>query len=145
MNLDTPVKSVMSTDLVTVFAQTSFDEVQEIFKSNNFHHVPVIDQNNTIIGIISKTDWLEKLQWLATHTGGKTWSRKYLKSLCAEEIMTPVPICLFPEDCISLAANLLAENKYHAIPIVDDDQLVGILTTHDLIVYAFYQAPVGNA
>jgi CBS domain-containing protein len=51
--------------------------------------------------------------------------------------MTTYPVFLEPDDTIDLAADIFLANKFHALPILDDGQLVGLLTTHDLIRHVF--------
>ena len=54
--------------------------------------------------------------------------------------MTKLPMFLSPEDSIGLAADIFMANKFHALPVVDDNQLIGIITTHDLLAYSFESA-----
>lgn len=140
MNLENPIHTIMTpgSDLVTVFPDTPFEEIRVIFKKNNFHHIPVINKDHKVVGIISKLDWLKNLKYAAAQSGGKTWSKKYYAALQAKELMTENPITLGPEEAISIAADILIENKYHAIPIEEEGRLVGIITTHDLITFAYY-------
>ena len=51
--------------------------------------------------------------------------------------MTEFPMHLDPEDSIGLAADTFLANKFHALPIVEDQVLVGLITTHDLLKYSF--------
>ncbi len=44
---------------------------------------------------------------------------------------------LEPEDTVGLAADIFLANKFHALPIVEDDVLTGILTIHDLLAYSY--------
>ena len=44
---------------------------------------------------------------------------------------------LEPDDTIGLAADIFLANKFHALPVVEDERLVGIVTTHDLLKYSF--------
>ena len=140
MDLEKPISTIMTavSDLVTVYPDTPFAEIRVIFKKNNFHHIPVVNEDGTVVGIISKLDWLKNLKYAAAHSAGKTWSQKYYAALKAKDLMTENPVTLGPEEAISVAADVLIENKYHAIPVVEDDRLIGILTTHDLITFAFY-------
>jgi acetoin utilization protein AcuB len=54
--------------------------------------------------------------------------------------MTPEPIVVDPDDSIGLAADIFLVNTLHALPVVEDNRLVGIITTHDLLKYAFAEA-----
>ena len=51
--------------------------------------------------------------------------------------MTKYPISLEPDDTIGLAADIFLANRFHALPILDDDVLVGLVTAHDLLRYSF--------
>jgi acetoin utilization protein AcuB len=59
------------------------------------------------------------------------------KEMRAEDIMSTNPLSLEPEDTIGLAADIFKANALHALPVVDEGELVGIVTTHDLLTFAF--------
>ncbi len=144
MSLNVPIKNIMTSRPITVFTDTPFAEIKNIFEQNSFNHIPVINKDETLAGIISKIDWLKRLKYIIRETSGKTWTDKYFETLTAGMLMTPNPVTLGPDDPIELVADLIIENKYHALPIVDDDRLIGIITSHDLITFAFYKNPVGE-
>ena len=56
-----------------------------------------------------------------------------LKNYCAEDIMTSGIAKLTSTDRIAVALEIFKENLFHAIPIVDENELVGIITTYDII------------
>lgn len=139
------IKDIMtSSDLVVVKLDTTFTEVKSIFDKNNFHHLPVVDEMAMVKGIISKNDFSNLAYHLSKQTAGKTFSEKTYNHLTAKEIMIPNPVYLNPDDRIGLAADLFLENKYHALPVMEDGVLMGIVTSHDLLVHAYYQSPVGE-
>ena len=144
MNTQTPLRELMTTDLTVIQLDTSFNKIKSIFDTNSFHHLPVVDKMAMVKGIISKHDFTSLTYQLSTETAGKTYSEKTYNNLFAKDIMTKNPVFLNPEDSVGLAADLFLENVYHAIPIMEDGVLVGIITTHDLLSYAFYKAPVEN-
>ncbi|MBK7634741.1 MAG: CBS domain-containing protein [Saprospiraceae bacterium] len=55
----------------------------------------------------------------------------------ARDVMTQDPITLDTEDTIGLAADLFLSNKIHSVPVLNGDQLSGIITNHDLLKYCF--------
>ncbi|MCB0644425.1 MAG: CBS domain-containing protein, partial [Phaeodactylibacter sp.] len=55
MNLNAPVSTIMTTNLITVNPEDPIQKVNEIFEKNNIHHIPVVRYKD-IVGIISKTD-----------------------------------------------------------------------------------------
>jgi len=139
------IKDIMtSEDLKVVKLNASFKKIQSLFEENDFHHIPVVDKMSIIKGIISKSDLAKITYRLTKSTTGKIYSEKTYQNLTAKDIMTPHPIFVNPDDEVSLAADLFLENQYHALPVVEDGELVGIITSHDLLVHAYDQRPVGR-
>ena len=137
MDTHRPVKEIMTTNLVTVPATASASEVKAIFNKYSFHHIPVVDPAGRLKGIISKEDFSKIAYVLSLNTSGKTFSNLKYQSLKAAEMMTKYPLSLDPDDTIGLAADIFLANKFHALPIVEDDELLGLVTTHDLLLYSF--------
>jgi len=54
----------------------------------------------------------------------------------ARDIMTAAPLFLDPDDTVGLALDIFLANKFHALPVVEDNILMGILTTHDILAYS---------
>ena len=133
MDRNSPIKEIMTTELVTAKAEDSVNRIRQIFDANNFHHLPVIENGNVLIGIISRQDINKVVQLLA-------YDAKDAKHgpMRAKDIMSKSPMLLDPEDTIGLAADVFMTNKFHALPIVEDDKLIGIITTHDLLSYCFF-------
>lgn len=137
MNPDTPIREIMTTNLITVGPDRTVEAIQELFRENEFHHIPVVDRGERLTGIISKEDVFKLSYVLSLQTTGKKYSEKEYQSLKAADIMTRYPVTLDPDDTVGLAADIFLANKFHALPIVEDDQLMGLVTTHDLLSYRF--------
>ena len=127
----------MTTELVTESPETTAREVKKLFDKNSFHHLPVVAPGNKLQGIISRKDVAKVAYVLSLGTSGKTYSEKEYKRLTAADLMTQYPLSLDPDDTIGLAADIFLANKFHALPIIDDDELIGLVTTHDLLKYSF--------
>lgn len=134
----------MTTDLVVVNLETPFLKIKELFDENKFHHLPVVDPMNMIKGIISQYDFYKFAYQMSFETTGKTFTQKSYTHLYAKDIMTKYPVVLNPDDSLELAASLFLENIYHAIPIMEDGVLVGIVTSHDLLANALFNVPIGD-
>lgn len=137
MKSERTVEEIMTTDLVTVKPDTSAKDIYDLFKKYDFHHLPVIENGEVLVGIISKEDFFRVSYLLSNQTTGKTWSEKHYQTLQAKDFMTTYPMVLDPQDTIGLAADIFLNNKFHALPVVEDQQLMGIVTTHDLLRYSF--------
>ena len=134
------IKDVMTADVISVKATDTMNQVSLIFNSREIHHLPVIDGEGKIVGIISKTDYhkLEHGFTLFKSKESQAYNDAIMRSLLASDVMTKQVVTLLPDDNISVAVDIFRENLFHAIPVVDENhKLVGILTTYDLLNYAF--------
>ncbi len=132
MNVLAPVKSIMSTKLVTVNPQDKLMTVKEAFENNNIHHLPVV-RFREIVGLISKTDFLHFLRGFNRSDEDRFVDNARLRVYHAEDIMTTGLAKIGSEDRIGVALEIFLENRFHAIPIVDNNELVGIVTTFDIL------------
>ena len=137
MNPNIAIKKIMTDRLITVAPNAALTEVQSLFKKHKFHHLLVVESGEKLVGMISKEDLRLMSEKIATQTTGKTFTSKMLSGLVAKDIMTANPMELDPDDTIGLAADIFLANRFHALPIVEDDVLLGILTTHDLLKFCF--------
>ena len=137
------VDKIMTNKVVTVFETATFSEIKRVFDTHHFHHLPVLDFNNQLKGMISKEDLAKASYILTLNTTGKTYTTKEFDYISAKDIMSSYPVFLTPDDEIDLAADVFLSNKLHALPILDDGRLVGIVTTHDLLRFAFTEMRTG--
>jgi len=118
----------MVTDLVTVNPEDNLLTVKKIFDTHTFHHLPVV-RFRKIVGIVSKTDF-------SHFTGGVNHGGEradLLERTKVEDIMTRGVGKLEPDDRINVALEIFSKNWFHALPVVENDELVGIVTTQDVI------------
>jgi acetoin utilization protein AcuB len=139
MKKTTPVADIMSRYIVSVKPDTSVLEIKALFDNNQFHHLPVVD-NGKLLGVISKIDVYQVTHCDALFRSkpDQAFNNRLLKSILAEEIMSKHLIVLSPTDTVTEAAVLFSKNKYHALPVVDKGKFLGIVTTYDLIEYAYH-------
>lgn len=132
MNILAPVKTIMTTKLITVAPADKVKDVKEIFDQHPIHHIPVV-RYKEIIGLISKTDFLHFMRGFTKNDEDRFVDEARLRAYTAEEIMTKGLAKLSPNDRINVALEIFLVNRFHAIPVVDNNELVGILTTFDII------------
>lgn len=132
MNILAPVKTIMSTKLFTVNPESKLMEVKEIFDTHPIHHIPVV-RFKAMVGLISKTDLLYFMRGFNESQEDHFVNDARLRAFTAAEIMTQGVAKLSPEDRISVALEIFLVNRFHAIPVVENDELVGIVTTFDVI------------
>jgi acetoin utilization protein AcuB len=126
------VSTIMSTNLLTVHPKDTLADVKEIFDTHKIHHLPVVKYKE-IVGIVSKSDLLQFLRGNQNDPYAEVFENSRLKSFTAGEIMTQRLAKLESDDRISVALEVFKENLFHAIPVVDDGELVGLVTTYDII------------
>ena len=132
MNTFKPVSAFMSSNLVTVAPDDNLLQVKEIFDQHSFHHIPVV-RYKEIIGIIGKSDFEHFMGGASLVAEDRFINNLRLKSTKAEEIMTKGLGKLEPEDRLNVALEIFCLNRFHAIPVVKDKELVGIITPYDIM------------
>jgi acetoin utilization protein AcuB len=135
----TLVADVMTKKVIVIEPDETMDAVQDLFRKNNIHHLPVVEHGR-VTGMVSYTDYLKLLHGFTLFKTRKSdeYNDAILRSLLVKEVMTKQLATLKPEDTLEMAAGFFRENLFHALPVVDDDNmLVGIITTYDLINYAY--------
>jgi len=136
MNPNAPLAQIMTPMPLTIKPETKLTDIYRIFEANTFHHIPVLDQGR-LVGMISREDFLQIEHVLTTSWAGNMNPKNAFEDFSAQDIMTEYPMHLGPDDTIGLAADIVLTNKFHALPIIEDQLLVGIVTAHDLIAFAF--------
>ena len=123
----------------TVTPQTTLRQVIEVMKSQGCRQLPVMDQSR-LIGIITDRDVrLVMNSPLVMH--GRWQDEEILDTMTADACMTPNPMTVSPDTPAYQAANMLSIYKFGALPVVDNDELVGIITVTDFLNYFAMQQP----
>ena len=121
------LQTIMTTDVITLNPDNTLGDARNIFLEKHIHHIPVVDANNKLVGMVTSWD-IFKL--------GK--SAEEYASIKVSDLMTRKLATLEPDSHLGAAAEVLMIHLFHAIPIVNDDrELKGIVTTYDLLKYAF--------
>lgn len=124
------VKEWMSTPVTTVTPETKLTEARKIIDNQQIRALPVV-KNGKLVGIITKRGLL-RLDLSALEN--EAWNQEInMADETVGEVMTLKPITLMPETLIPKAARIMLENKITALPVVEGDELVGILTNSDLL------------
>lgn len=136
----TSIHKVMTHHVLFVYEDEMMSRVKALFKANGIHHLPVLDRQGKIVGIVSSTDMHRREYAFDLYSGEQTtaYNNALFDRLVVKKVMSPQPVTLNPNDDIIKAVRIFQENLFHALPIVDDQGiLVGILSTYDLLNYAF--------
>jgi CBS domain-containing membrane protein len=126
------VTSIMTKEIVSVSPGRNLKDVLDLMIKNSFRHV-VVTTDGALVGIISKND-IDKFI-LNNKTINNDLQNKLVENLSVEQLMTKNVHTLSHDDSIKEAAELISLGSYHALPVLDGSNLVGILTSTDLILY----------
>lgn len=132
MNLLAPVSAIMTTDLITLDPEDVLWKAKEIFETNKIHHLPVIEDGK-LVGMLSKSDFLFFRNGFQDSISDEDVEHYRLKTHKVKEVMTRHLGKLSADDKINVALEVFKANMFHAIPIVEGEKLVGIVTTLDII------------
>ena len=122
----------MTTDLITVTPDTPLVKARDLLREHNIKQVPVVDQNGTLIGILTDRDI--KQAWASPATTLSIYELTYvLQKLTVESVMVKDPITVTPNSTIERAAKILHDRKIGSLPVAEDGKLVGIITSTDLM------------
>ena len=133
-----PVSDIMTKDVITVNRSDELETAELLFKKKHIRHIPVV-QNDKIIGMLSYTDLLRISFADAVDEDESTVDTIVYNMFTIEQVMAKNVVSVTSDTSIKEVAEILAQREFHAIPVVDDDRLVGIVTTTDLIIYLLDQ------
>jgi CBS domain-containing protein len=132
-----PISHIMTKAVVTVNQNDDLRKVVEKLKSNSIRHIPVVN-GKEVVGIISRTD-INRLTFSALFDGQEGVDEAILDMLTIPQIMTSHPKTLPSDTIIKDLATTFAKEDFHALPVVDNGELKGIVTTTDVIKYFLEQ------
>jgi len=126
------VSDIMTERPVTVRLHSTLREVLDLMEQLGCHHMPVLNTENHVIGIISDRDC--RLAMNSPYIMRERWQDEELvNNLIARMIMIPAPIVIAPEADAQDAAALMLKRSISCLPVMRDETLVGIVTRSDIL------------
>ena len=138
MKQKVPVSTIMTQNIVKLNSTDDLTKAETLFKTNGIKHIPVVS-NNKIIGMLSLNDLLRVCFTESDDDTDVNLTSVVFNMFTIEQVMTKNVITIKPYTTIKEAAEILVQNDFHALPICDGDNLVGIVTSTDLIHYLLDQ------
>ena len=111
-----------SEDVLTIEPEATLGQAARKMRQRNVGAVVVVDQSNAVTGIFTERDLLRAIADSRHPDVGQVQS-----------YMTPNPITLPPDHLPSEAARIMSEGRFRHIPVVDEGQLVGVVSIRDLM------------
>ncbi len=126
------VGRIMRTNLITVSPKATLVEARELIEKWAIDHLLVVDNKGKLVGILSDRDlkqyWASPANTLSTHELGYL-----LEKILVEMIMVKTVVTITTETTIERAAFVLQQHNINSLPVMEDDDLVGIITSTDVM------------
>ncbi len=127
------VRDIMPKKMVTISESDTLSTVEDIMTLGHVRHMPVVKAGQ-LVGVVSERDLLRAS--LSNLTGfGSDERRAFLHVVEIARVMSTPPVTIGLEAAVEDAARAMAERKIGCLPVVDGDELVGIVTETDVLRY----------
>jgi CBS domain-containing membrane protein len=129
------VRDVMTSEVTTLQRNDKLTLADDIMRLGRIRHLPVVDENGQLAGIVTQRDLFRGA--LAKALGyGERAQRQLMDTLVVKEVMTSEVITTTPDTPLAEAAHVLVERKIGCLPVVEAGRLVGIITEGDFVALA---------
>jgi len=132
------VSTIMTKNIIALTRSDDLERAETLFKRYKIRHMPVVS-GETIIGILSYTDLMRISYAESSSIEDDSLETVVYNDFTIEQVMEKDVVTISADTSIREAAIILAEQDFHALPVVEDGTLVGIITTTDLLNYFIKQ------
>ncbi|MCG6893807.1 MAG: CBS domain-containing protein [Desulfobacteraceae bacterium] len=143
----TVARDIMKTDLISVTPETEVIQAARLLLEHHINGVPVLDGDGNLVGILCQSDLVVQQKKVPVPslftfldgfiaTSSLRQMEKELRKIAAitvAEAMTPEPVTVGPETRIETVAELMVDNNFHTLPVVEDGRLIGIIGKEDIL------------
>ena len=128
------VQTIMTRNPITISERGTLEDVKKLFDQNRIHHLPVINDEGDLLGLITTYDlWRLNRSFDDYH------------QISVVDVMNSKFAKVSSDDKVGTAADRFLDRRFHALPVVDGKKLVGIVTSFDVLRYEFrreYEKPI---
>lgn len=125
------VADIMKTDVTTCRASDRVDAICDMMRRGRFRHVPVVDDENKVVGILADRD--VRAASFATSERAPSVGDLMVADIPVSEIMVNDPVTVSADMTVADALDLMKEKRISCLPVVDDGKLVGIAAGADFL------------
>ena len=138
-------KDIMTRRVITVDADKPVKDVAKLLLERNISAVPVVDDANKVVGIVSEGDLVFRHEigtdqprhswWLNLINDNTALANEYLKThgKVARDVMTRDVVTVTEDAPVAEIARLMEKNHIKRVPVVEDDKLVGIVSRANIV------------
>jgi CBS-domain-containing membrane protein len=136
--VNSTVKDIMTTRVIWVSKGATFQELAAALREYRVSAFPVVDDDRTVIGVVSEADMLTKEALINEPglVGGILHRRDQAKArgVTAADLMTTAVVAVRPDDTVEHAARLMYDRGVKRLPVTDENgRLVGIVSRADVL------------
>ena len=124
--------AIMSTDLVTLAPSGTLAEARELMQEHRIHHIPVVDEDSDLIGLVTLTNVLAATDSVLRETD----SRIHAADILVRDVMVTEVATVDRNASLRQAALFLEKHRIGCLPVIDDGKLCGIITETDFVAVA---------
>jgi CBS domain-containing protein len=132
MQSNVRVRDLMTRSVRTLGRNDKLSAADALMRSERIRHLPVIDENGRLAGIVSQRDLFFNALVQALGFGSASQDRM-LGTIMVKEVMTENVVTTTPETLVTDAARAMVDRKIGCLPIVEGDVLIGILSESDIV------------
>jgi CBS domain-containing membrane protein len=134
------VRDLMTSRVFSLRPEATMTRLYDLMDSEHIRHIPVVDADGDLAGLVTHRDLLRSALTDRSDLP-LAIQRQVLETVLVSEIMTTAVETIEPDQDIRDAAEIMMENKFGCLPVVEGDKLVGILTEADFVRYLAKIAP----
>ncbi|MEX2187803.1 MAG: CBS domain-containing protein [Pirellulales bacterium] len=116
--LDQGIENLVTYNPLAICERATLGEALSSMDEYHFHHLPVVDQKRRLVGIVSDLDVRRAADTRASNVA---------------DVMTPSPIAVAHHSSPTEALRIMLERRFHSVPVLDGDKLIGIITSTDFL------------
>lgn len=140
-------KDIMTKAVRSVSLGTSIEDLARLFEETRYNALPVVDGSGKLLGIVSQNDLIERdkplhiptvisiFDWVLYLESEQKFKDdvKRMAARTVDEVYAPAPATCTPETPVSEIAGLMSSRKAYLVPVLDGEQMVGVVARLDII------------
>ena len=126
------VKEIMTTGVITISEHEMVSKARQIMDEHHFRHIPVVDGNNKLVGVVTQRDLL-KAESSSLQTSSVEARHGAEATTRVVDIMSAKIKSVSPEDSLKGAGLILQNTKIGCLPVEENGRVVGIITDSDFV------------
>lgn len=137
------VRDLMTSEPTVVAPDMKLSDLADLLEEHAIRHAPVVDAAGDVVGVVSHRDLMQGA--LRSHDAVTSKQRSALRQRTVADVMTYAPQTVAPDDPLADAAQLIIDNKFGCLLVLDNEELVGIITESDFVRYVAESENSGKA